>query len=92
MFTKVLPDRHGLLLVQNTDSRINSSIHMMFMWMDLAVVWINKDFQVVDAVMAKRWKLAYLPKQPAKYVLEMAISNLGDFNIGDKVFFNESAK
>ena len=89
MFTKILPDRRGLLLVQNADSRINSSIHMMFMWMDLAVIWINKDFLVVDTVLAKRWKVAYLPKQPAKYVLEMAESNLGDFNIGDKVHFSE---
>ena len=91
MFTKSLPERQGLVLVQSTDSRLNSSIHMMFMWMDLAVIWINKDYQVVDTVLAKRWKFAYLPKQPAKYVLETAVINLGDFNIGDRVKFSETA-
>ncbi len=90
MFTKSLPEHHGLLLVQSSDSRINSSIHMMFMWMDLAVIWINSKFQVVDVILARRWKLAYLPKQPAKYVLETAVSNLGDFNIGDQVSFDET--
>ena len=62
---------------------------MMFMWMDLAVIWINSQYQVVDVILAKRWKLAYLPKQPAKYVLETAVSNLEDFNIGDRVHFDE---
>jgi len=89
MFTKRVPEQHGLLLVQSSDSQINSSIHMMFMWMDLAVIWINSKFQVVDVVLAKRWKLAYLPKQPAKYVLEMNVTNLSDFNIGDQVNFDE---
>ena len=91
MFTKSLPERQGLVLVQSTDSRLNSSIHMMFMWMDLAVIWINQDYQVVDTVLAKRWKFAYLPKQPAKYVLETAVIYLGDFNIGDRVKFSETA-
>ena len=89
MFTNSLPEHHGLLLVQGSDSRINSSIHMMFMWMDLAVIWINSKYQVVDVILARRWKLAYLPKQPAKYVLETDVSNLGDFNIGDQVSFDE---
>jgi uncharacterized membrane protein (UPF0127 family) len=89
MFTKSLPEHHGLLLVQNSDSRINSSIHMMFMWIDLAVIWINSELQVVDIVLARRWKVAYLPKQPAKYVLEISASELGEFNIGDKISITE---
>jgi uncharacterized membrane protein (UPF0127 family) len=89
MFTKSLPEQQGLLLVQSSDSRINSSIHMMFMWMDLAVIWINSKFEVVDSVLARRWKLAYLPKQSAKYVLETRAHSLEDFNIGDRVDFTE---
>ncbi len=89
MFTKSLPEHHGLLLVQGSDSRINSSIHMMFMWMDLAVIWVNNELEVVDAVLARRWKLAYLPKQPARYVLEANVAKLGDFNIGDRVNFTK---
>jgi uncharacterized membrane protein (UPF0127 family) len=89
MFIKSLPEQQGLLLVQSSDSRINSSIHMMFMWMDLAVIWINSKFEVVDSLLARRWKLAYLPKHPAKYVLETGVHNLNDFNIGDRVNFTE---
>jgi uncharacterized membrane protein (UPF0127 family) len=90
MFTKSLPDDHGLLLVQSSDSRINSSIHMMFMWMDLAVIWISSEYSVVDLVLARRWKMAYLPKRAAKYVLETGVSHLSDFNIGDIVRFDET--
>ncbi|MGE5124153.1 MAG: DUF192 domain-containing protein [Acidobacteriaceae bacterium] len=90
MFTKHLADDQGLLLVQKEDSRINASIHMMFMWMDLAVIWINSDYTVVDQVLARRWKPAYLPQKPAKYVLETSVSHLAEFAIGDKVIFEET--
>ena len=60
---------------------------MMFMWLDLAVFWINSEYTVVDLVLAHRWKLLYFPKSTAKYVLETGVSHLNDFNIGDKVKF-----
>lgn len=63
---------------------------MMFMWIDLAVIWISGDYEVIDKVLARRWKMAYLPSQPAKYVLETNVSNLSDFNIGDRVRFDET--
>src|SRR4030043_1971098 len=66
MFTKSLSHDQGLLLVQKNDSRVDASIHMMFMWMDLAVIWINSDYSVVDLVLARPWKLAYVPKKAAK--------------------------
>jgi len=90
MFTSSLPENGGLLLVQGSESRLNASIHMMFMRIDLAVIWINKDYSVVDRVLARRWKLAYLPRQAAQYVLETNVSNLSDFSIGDKVRFEET--
>lgn len=90
MFTSSLPENGGLLLVQGSESRLNASIHMMFMRIDLAVIWINKEFSVVDLVLARKWKLAYLPRQAAQYVLETNVSNLSDFSIGDKVSFEEA--
>jgi uncharacterized membrane protein (UPF0127 family) len=89
MFTSSLPKNSGLLLVQGSESRLNASIHMMFMKMDLAVIWIDGNYEVVDVVLARRWKLAYLPKKAAKYVLETGVSNLRDFHIGDKVHFED---
>ena len=92
MFTPDLPEHHGLLLVQGSDSRVNSSIHMMFMRMNLAVFWINSQFEVVDRVLARKWKLIYVSSQPARYVLEAGTDCLDSFDIGDKVQFEESAQ
>ncbi len=83
MFRSSLEPGYGLILVQGHDSRIDSSIHMLFVYMDLAVIWINSSFQVVDTVLARSWKLAYAPKAPAKYILEIQPGRLGEFQVGD---------
>jgi uncharacterized membrane protein (UPF0127 family) len=90
MFRKTLPADEGLVLVYGSDSRMDASIHMMFVNFDLAVIWINSAGEVVDKVLAKQWKLAYLPKSPARYVLEIVPERLDEFEVGDRVtFINE---
>jgi uncharacterized membrane protein (UPF0127 family) len=85
-----LAREEGLVLVGKRDSRIDSSIHMLFVSFDLAVVWINADMHVVDRVLAKSWKPAYFSKQPAKYVLEVHPDRWDEFQIGDKVQFRDA--
>jgi uncharacterized membrane protein (UPF0127 family) len=80
----------GLLLVGKHDSRLNSSIHMLFVPFDLSVIWINSAMQVVDKVLAKSWRPAYFSKQPAKYVLEIHPERWEDFEIGDGVEFRDA--
>jgi uncharacterized membrane protein (UPF0127 family) len=89
-FRRSLPTNWGLLLVQNRDSRLDSSIHMLAMWIDLAIVWITDAGEVVDVRLARRWRPAYFPQRPARYVLEMAVAHLEDFQVGDKVRFEET--
>jgi len=79
----------GLLLVGTRDSRLDSSIHMLFVSFDLTVVWINSEMQVVDKVLAKSWRPAYFSKKPARYVLEIHPERWGDYEIGDTVQFND---
>ena len=80
----------GLLLVGTRDSRLESSIHMLFVSFDLSVIWINSTMQVVDKVLAKSWRPAYFSKQPARYVLEIHPERWGDFEIGDTVEFKDA--
>ena len=84
-FRRHLGSNQGLLLVQNHDSRIDSAIHMLGVWIDLAVVWINSAEEVVDVKLARRWHLIYVPKRPAQYVLEMAGECLPFYKVGDRV-------
>ena len=86
-FHRRLSSGEGLLLVQGRDSRMDASIHMLFVWIDLAVIWINSTQRVVDIRLARRWRLAYLPTCPARYVLEISPERLEDFQIGDQLRF-----
>ena len=80
----------GLLLVGKRDSRIDSSIHMLFVPFDLSVIWIDSNMQVVDKILAKSWRPAYFSKQPAKYVLEVHPRRWKDFEIGESVEFKNA--
>ena len=90
MFRQRLDLDDGLLLVQGKrDSRIDTSIHMLFVPFDLTVVWINTDLTVVDKIIAKAWRPAYAPAKPACYILEIHPDRWEDYQIGDKVEFQD---
>ena len=85
-----LGQNEGLVLVESHDTRMDTSIHMLFVYMDLAVIWINSDFTVVDTVLARSWHPAYAPRHPARYTLEIHPSRLQDFTIGDRIEFQNA--
>jgi uncharacterized membrane protein (UPF0127 family) len=89
-FRSALPREEGLLLAGKRDSRLDSSIHMLFVPFDLSVIWINAEQQVVDKVLARAWRPVYFPKQPAKFVLEIHPERWADFEIGDGVEFKDA--
>lgn len=80
----------GLILVGKRDSRLDSSIHMLFVSFDLCVVWINAEMRVVDKILARSWRPAYFSKRPAKFVLEIHPDRWADFEIGDAVEFEDA--
>jgi uncharacterized protein len=85
MFRKSLTPHEGLLMVQPSASRIDASIHMFFMNFDIATVWLDPQLRVVDVRLARRWRPAYFPAGPAKYILEAHPDRLADFHPGDQV-------
>lgn len=90
MFRSRLAPGQGLLLVEGRDSRLDTAIHMLFVFMDLAVIWINSEKVVVDTVLARAWRPAYAPRQPARYILEIHPDRLNEFKIGDKIEFQNA--
>jgi uncharacterized protein len=87
-FRSDLGDNEGLMLVEARESRLDTAIHMFFVWTDLAVVWVNSDRVVVDQVLAKAWRPFYASSQPARYVLEFHPRRQGDFLPGDRISFD----
>jgi len=87
MFRKELAHDEGLILVEKRESRMDTSIHMFFVWTDLAVIWLNAQNEVVDTVLARAWRPFYAPAKPAQYTIEIHPSRIGEFRVGDKVEF-----
>ena len=64
MFRKGLGENEGLLLVEKSESRLNTSIHMLGVFFPIGVIWLGKGGNIVDFVLAKPWRF-YAPKTPA---------------------------
>jgi uncharacterized protein len=88
-FVRHLDDDEGLLFVTNGESVVNTTIHMFFMFMDIAVVWLDSSGKVVDKKLAKRWRPAYAPRTAAQYYIEAPVSLLERVEIGDVLEFDE---
>jgi hypothetical protein len=89
MFSKPLSEEGGIVMDEKTSSKMNSAIHMLFVSYPLAVLWLDPDLVVVDKVLAKPWALAYVPKAPAQWVVELHASRLDDFTVGDQLTLTE---
>jgi uncharacterized membrane protein (UPF0127 family) len=77
----------GLVLVERGDSRVTSAIHMLFVFFDLGVLWVNEAGEVVDSAVARPWRLSYAPKAPARYVVESDPAIVGQVGVGDHLRF-----
>jgi len=88
-FQKELPGNESLLMAEDRDGKVNTSIHMLWMYFDLGIVWINNDGRVVDKAYAKKWVSFLAPKSPARYTLEILPDRLAEFEIGDEIVFKD---
>ena len=90
MFSREIKSDGGIILAESSESRLNTSIHMLFMNFDLAVLWLDKNLCVVDKVLAKKWYPFYFPKKPAQYVLELHPAQFSAYSIGDQLVFSNN--
>lgn len=85
MFKPSLGEHEGILIDEVRENRMNTSIHMFFMRMEIVVVWIDSRYNVIDVQLARPWRPFYMPSAPARYVLETHPARLKDFTPGDVV-------
>jgi len=85
MFNRDLAENECIILDEGTESKLNTSIHMFFMFYDIAVVWVDKNLKVVDTKLARKWKPYYAPSDPARYVLEARTGWFKAFHKGDQL-------
>ncbi len=65
---------------------MNAGIHMYFVFTSLAVIWLNEEKVVIDKVLARPFN-AYVPENPAKWVIELPPEKYEKINIGDYLDF-----
>jgi uncharacterized membrane protein (UPF0127 family) len=88
MFRKSITEEEGLIFDLKSDSKINAAIHMFFMRFDIAVIWLDSKYMVVDVQLAKRWRPIYIPAKPARFVIETHPQQLDHFKVGDLMRFD----
>ncbi|MDX1662601.1 MAG: DUF192 domain-containing protein [Candidatus Promineifilaceae bacterium] len=86
-FRRALTSEEGLVLVEERESRLATAIHMLFVFFDLGVIWVNGDGRVVDKALARPWRLSYVPQAPARYVIEGPPALLKQVAVGDHLSF-----
>lgn len=87
LFSKAPQLGDGLLFCFDRASRLNSAIHMIGVPFPLGVLWLDEKKTVVDKCRARPWGFAFIPKKPAKYVIECSTERLTEFQIGDILQF-----
>jgi len=81
------PKDKGLLIDCKEESRIGSTIHMLFVFFPLDILWLNKKKQIVYIKTVFPFTPLAIPKKPAKYVLELPKGYKIRFKINDKLKF-----
>jgi len=85
-FRREIPEGEGLILVESGEGRVNTTIHMLFVFFSISVFWVNSEGLVVDRTLAKPWGF-YAPKHAAQFIFEASPRILDAVQIGDQLEF-----
>lgn len=83
MFRQTLPPDEVYIFVEGRESVALTSIHMLFVFFPIAVLWLNNERQVVDTVLAQPFRPHYAPSQSARYFVEGVPALLEKVSVGD---------
>jgi uncharacterized membrane protein (UPF0127 family) len=86
-FRRSLTPDEGLLLVGRRENRVDTAIHMFFVFFPIAVLWLDSDGVVVDQRLARPFRPIYVPQAPARDVLEGPPALLERVGTGDRLRF-----
>jgi uncharacterized membrane protein (UPF0127 family) len=80
-----------LLLVGHSEGRVETAIHMLFVFFPIAAVWLDSRGVVVDTRLARSFRPLYVPRAAARDVLEGPPDLLDKVSVGDELRFEEIA-
>ncbi len=89
-FRRALDENEGLLLVGRRESRTDTAIHMFFVFFPIAAVWLDRSGRVVDTRLARPFRPLYVPRAPARDVLEGPPALLERVQIGERILIRDA--
>lgn len=75
---------YALIFNLGSETKLGASIHMMFVFFPIDIVYLDSQKKVVDKAIVKPWSLNYTPKQASKYFIELPVGKV-NVKIGDKI-------
>lgn len=80
---------YALVFDMIAESRLGSSIHMLFVFFPIDAVFLDSKKQVVDIALNLRpFALSFVPKKPAKFIIELPAGKTQGIKLGDKLDWN----
>jgi uncharacterized membrane protein (UPF0127 family) len=91
MFRRTLDPDEAFVFVHKRESIAETTIHMFFVFFPIAVLWLDAENRVVDAIEAKPFRPYYAPKQAAQIFVEGVPALLSRAKIGDRLAFHRDS-
>jgi len=86
MFSKEKNFDYCLIFDMGVESKIYSSIHMLFVFYPILLLFLDENKKIVDIRIAKPWGF-YSPKNKARYILELPIEYKKMFKENQEISF-----
>ena len=87
MFERKANFDYGLVFPFGHETRMGSSIHMLFVFFPIAAVYLDSGKRVVDLAVLNPFALNYTPKKPAAFLIELPAGKAKELSLGDKLEF-----
>jgi uncharacterized protein len=85
MFEEKKKFNYALIFEFPLESRVGTSLHMLFVFFPIDVLFLDKNQKVVDKVTLQPFIPNYTPKKAAKYVIELPNGKTNGVKLGQKI-------
>jgi uncharacterized protein len=85
MFEEKKKFNYALIFEFPLESRVGTSLHMLFVFFPIDVLFLDKNQKVVDKVTLQPFIPNYTPKKAAKYVIELPKGKTNEVKLGQKI-------
>ena len=90
MFTMPLRKGQAIILEAKKESISKTTIHMLFVFYSIDIVWLNSNKEVVDIKESATPFIPWIaPKKAAKYIIELPRGTAKQIKLGDRLAFIE---